>query len=197
MSPVLMFCTPVFIFYGTEGVESIFHFLRFQTRFRLYRRRWIQFFMFSSPGPTLVGTEGVESYFLVLRSQTVLGCTEGAVSRLHVLLSRTHFGQYWGRRVSFSCYGLLFSCFALPDSYSTIPTMSSPVFFLLPDSFSAVPRAPTCIFNVLRTRFYFRRYRGRRVPFSCFALPDTFSTVPRASGPVLIFCAFRLVFDDT
>jgi hypothetical protein len=52
-------------------------------------------------------------------------------------------------------------------------------------------------FHVLRTQIRFRRYRGRYVPFSCFALPDTFSTVPRASGPVFMFCAPGLIFDGT
>jgi hypothetical protein len=46
----------------------------------------------------------------------------------------------------------------------------------------------------LRSRTNFRRYQGRRVPFSCFALPDSFSEVPRASGPVFKFCAPGLVF---
>jgi hypothetical protein len=68
-------------------------------------------------------------------------------------------------------------------------------------------------FHVLRSRTHFRRYRGRRVPFSRFAFqdsfsavsgasgpvflfarPDSFSSVPRASGPVFMFCAPRLVF---
>jgi hypothetical protein len=40
-------------------------------------------------------------------------------------------------------------------------------------------------FHVLRARTHFRRYRGHRVPFSCFARPDSFSAVPSASGPVL------------
>jgi hypothetical protein len=52
-------------------------------------------------------------------------------------------------------------------------------------------------FHVLRARTHFRRYRGRRVPFSCFALPDSFSTVPRKSGPVFMFCAPGLVFGGT
>jgi hypothetical protein len=52
-------------------------------------------------------------------------------------------------------------------------------------------------FNVLRSRTRFRRYRGRRVRFFCFALPDSFSAVPRASGPVFIFCAPGLVFGET
>jgi hypothetical protein len=40
----------------------------------------------------------------------------------------------------------------------------------------------------------FWRYRGRRVPFSCFTLPDSFSALPRALGPVFIFCAPELAF---
>jgi hypothetical protein len=52
-------------------------------------------------------------------------------------------------------------------------------------------------FQVLRARTHFQRYRGRRVPFSCFALPDSFSAVPSASGPVFMFCAPELIFDGT
>jgi hypothetical protein len=39
----------------------------------------------------------------------------------------------------------------------------------------------------LRARTRFRRYRGRRVPFSCFVLPDLFSVVSSASGPIFNF----------
>jgi hypothetical protein len=61
-------------------------------------------------------------------------------------------------------------------------------------------------FHVLRSRTHFRRYRVRRVPFSCFALPvsfscfalpDSFSDVPRASGPVFIYYAPVVVFGGT
>jgi hypothetical protein len=52
-------------------------------------------------------------------------------------------------------------------------------------------------FHVLRAQTCFRRYRGRRVPFSRFALPDLFSGVPRASSPVFMFCAPELVFGST
>jgi hypothetical protein len=52
-------------------------------------------------------------------------------------------------------------------------------------------------FLILRSRTSFQRYRGRRVPFSCFALSDSFSTVSRASGPVFMFCAPRLIFTGT
>jgi hypothetical protein len=45
-------------------------------------------------------------------------------------------------------------------------------------------------FHVLRSQTRFRRYRGRPVPFSCFARPDSCSTVPRAS--CLVFSCFVL-----
>jgi hypothetical protein len=43
----------------------------------------------------------------------VFGGSEGVESRFHVLRSRTHFGQYRWRRVSFSY-------FALPDSFGNV-----------------------------------------------------------------------------
>jgi hypothetical protein len=49
-------------------------------------------------------------------------------------------------------------------------------------------------FHVLRARTSFQRYRGRRVPFSCFVRTDSFSAVPRASGPTFMFYAPGLVF---
>jgi hypothetical protein len=52
------------------------------------------------------------------------------------------------------------------------------------------------LFNVLRSRPHFRRFRGRRVQFSCFALPDSFSAIPRALGPVFMFCVPVLLFGD-
>jgi hypothetical protein len=52
-------------------------------------------------------------------------------------------------------------------------------------------------FHVLRSRTHFRRYRGHRVPFSCFAHPYSFSAIPRASGPVFMFCALGLIFGAT
>jgi hypothetical protein len=49
-------------------------------------------------------------------------------------------------------------------------------------------------FHVLHAQNHFRRYQGRRFPFSCFALPNSFSAVPRVSDPVFMFCAPGLVF---
>jgi hypothetical protein len=52
-------------------------------------------------------------------------------------------------------------------------------------------------FLILHARNHFRRYRGRRVPFSCFALPNSFSAIPRSSGAVFMFCAPELIFGGT
>jgi hypothetical protein len=132
---------------------------------------------------------------------------EGVGSRFQVLRFRTHFQRYRGRRV-------LFLCFALPDSFSAVPPCPVPFScFVLPDSFSTVPTASALFFlfsasglifdgtesvefsfQVLSALTHFRRYRGRRVPFICFALPDTFSAVPRMSGPVFMFIAPGLIF---
>jgi hypothetical protein len=67
--------------------------------------------------------------------------------------------------------------------------------------------APGCIFSgtegvgprfhVLRSRTRFRRYRGRRVPFSSFAISNSISMVPTASGSVFMFCAPGPVFGGT
>jgi hypothetical protein len=167
--PVFMFCTPGHVFCGTNGVGSRFHALRSWTHFRLYRGRR---FPFSAPG-------------------LVFGGTEGVGSRFHILRSRTRFWQYRGRQVPFSY-------FVLSDSFSTVPRASDPVFiFYASGLVFCVTEGVECRFLVLHGRTYFRRYRGRRVPFSYFVLPDTFSTVPRASGPVFIFYAPRLIFGVT
>jgi hypothetical protein len=52
-------------------------------------------------------------------------------------------------------------------------------------------------FHVFRARNRFQRYRGRRVPFSCFVLSDSILAVPSASGPVFLFCAPGLNFGST
>jgi hypothetical protein len=49
-------------------------------------------------------------------------------------------------------------------------------------------------FHVLCARTCFRRYRGRLVPFSCFALPDMFFAVPSVSGHIIKSCAPGLIF---
>jgi hypothetical protein len=186
-----MFCAPRLIVDGSEGVVSRFHVLR-QDLFSAVPRVSGPIFMFCAPGLIVDGTEGVGSCF-------------------HVLRAWIHFRQSRGRRVPFSC-------FALSDSFLAVLRASSPVFmFCTPGliSFSTVLRAscpvfmfctPGLIFDgtegvgsrfpVLCSRTRFRRYRGRWVPFSCFAPPESFSAVPRALAPVLMLCAPGVVFGD-
>jgi hypothetical protein len=124
-------------------------------------------------------------------SGLVFGGSEGVGSRFHVLPSRTRFRRFPGRRVPFSC-------FALPDSFSAVPRASGLVFkFCAPGLVLGSTEGVGSRFHVLHSRTRFPRYRGRRVPFSCFALPDSFSAVSRASGIVFMFCAPGLVFDGT
>jgi hypothetical protein len=140
----------------------------------------------------------------------VFGGTKGVRSHFHVICSRTNFRPYCGRHVSFSC-------FALPDSFSTATRASGPVFmFCSPGLFFSGTEGVPSHFHDLRSSTCFRRYRGRRVHFSCFALPDSFSAVPRAlgpffmfslsdsfsavpsvSGPLFIFCAPDFILDGT
>jgi hypothetical protein len=140
----------------------------------------------------------------------VFGGTERVGSRFYVSRSRTHFGRYRGRRV-------LFSWFALPNSFSAVPRAWGPIFrFCAPELVFSGTNGDGSRFHILRSRTHFRRYRDRRVPFSCLAHPDKFSTVPRASspisclslpntfsavswasGPFFMLCAVELIFGGT
>jgi hypothetical protein len=147
--------------------------------------------MFSPPELIFGGTEGIGSSFYVLRSRLVFGGTVGVGTRFHVLRSRTHFRRYRGRPFPFSC-------FPLPDMFSAISSASGPGFiFSAPGHVFGGTEGVGSRFHVLRSGTRFRRYRGRRVLFSCFALPDSFSAIPRTSGPVFMFCAPGLIFDGT
>jgi hypothetical protein len=121
----------------------------------------------------------------------VFGGTEGVRYRFHDLRARTHFRRYRGRRVPFSC-------FALPDSFSAVTRASSPVFtFCATRLVFGSTGGVGSHFLFLHVQTRFRRFRGRWVPFLCYASPYSFSAVPRASGLVFIFCAPVLVFDGT
>jgi hypothetical protein len=183
-------------FWRYLGIGSRFHVLRARTRCRRYRRRQIQFssfplsdmfsvvprasgpvFMFCAPRPVFGGTEGVGSLFHVLRSRTHFRRYRGrrAVrSYFHVLRSRTRFRRYRVRPVPFSC-------FTLPNMFSAVPRESGPVFmyFFLELVFGGTVGIGSR-FHVLRAQTRFRRYRGRRVPFSCLALADSFLAVLKA-----------------
>jgi hypothetical protein len=76
-----------------------------------------------------------------------------------------------------------------------VPRASGLVFmFFAPEHVFGGAECVGSHFHVLRGQVYFLRYRGRRVPFSCFMLPDSFLAVPSASGPVFMFCAPGLIF---
>jgi hypothetical protein len=69
--------------------------------------------------------------------------------------------------------------------------------FCAPELFLGDKEGVGSRFHVLRSRTRFRLYRGRQVPFSCFALPDSFSAVAMVSDPVFMFCAPGLIFGGT
>jgi hypothetical protein len=199
-----MFCAPELIFGGNEGAGSRFLVLRSRSHFPRYRGRRVPFSCFAHPNSFSAVQRASCPIFMFCAPGHVFGGTEGVESRFHVLRARTHFHGYRGRWVPFSC-------FALSDSFSEVPSASGPVFmFCVPglvfDGTEGVSSrfifcASGLVFNgtegvgsrfhVLRAQTRFRRYRGRLVPFSCFALPDMFSAMPSASGNIFMFCAPR------
>jgi hypothetical protein len=177
-----MFCVPGIVFGGTEGVGSCFLILRSRNRFRRYRGRRVPFSCFARPGSFSAIPRASGPVFRFCAPILVFGGTECVGSR---------FRRYRGRRVPFYC-------FARPVSFSAIPRASAPVFmFCAPRLVFGGTEGVGSRFLFLRPRARFRRYRGRRVPFSCFACPGSFSAVTRASVPVFMFCAPKIVFGGT
>jgi hypothetical protein len=176
-----MFCTPVIVFSCTEGVGSRFHF---------FARR-VSFSCFALLDSFLTLPKASVPVFMFCTLGLVFGGTVGVWFLFHVLRSWTHFRRYRGRPIPFSC-------FARPDLFLVVLRASGPVFkFCTPRLVFGVTEGVGFRFHVLRTHPHFLRYRGRRVPFSCFASPHTFSSVPRASGLVFVFCAPALIFGGT
>jgi hypothetical protein len=188
--PVFMFCSPGLVFSGFDCVGPLFHVLRSWTSFRLYRGRRVRFSCFARP----------DSFSAV----------ERASGPIFMFSSPDSFSAV--PRASGS-----FSCFALPDSFSAVPMASGLVFLfcapghvfdgsegigsrfhdLCPELIFSGTEGVGSHFNILRVRTRFRRYRGRRVPFSCFARTYTFSAVTSASGAIFMFCAPELFFGRT
>jgi hypothetical protein len=156
--------------------------LRSRTPFRPYRGHLVSFscfacsdsfsavpsvsgpvIMFCAPGLIFNDIEGVVSLFHVLRAHTCFRRYIDVGSRFHVLRARTRLRRCRVCRVSFSY-------FTRPESFSTVPRASGPVFmFCVPVLIFGGTGCVGSHFNVLRAHNHFRRYRGRRVPFSCFA----------------------------
>jgi hypothetical protein len=127
--PIFMFCAPGLVFSGAECVGSHFHVLRYRSNFRQYRRRQFPFSCFAHPESFSSVPRASDFVFMFCAPRLIFDGTEGVRSRLYVFRARTHFLQYRGRRVPFSC-------FAFPDSFSTVPSASGPIFMFcaaLPD----------------------------------------------------------------
>jgi hypothetical protein len=164
--------------------------LRFQTHFRRYRGRRVPFTCFTLPNSFSSVSVASIPVFMISAPELIYGGTEGVTSHLHNMLSRTHFLRYRGRHVPFSC-------FAFSDSFSTVKMAPGPVFiFCAFRLIFGVTEGVGSRFHVLRSRTHFRRYRRRRVPFTCLALPDSFSAIPRVSCPVFFFGTPGVVFGN-
>jgi hypothetical protein len=186
--PVFMFCVPGFVFGGTYGVGSRFHVFRARSCFLRYRWCRVSFSCFALLDSFSAVPRASGPVFMFCALGLIFGVAVCVGSRFHVLRALTHFWRYRGRRVPFSC-------FARPDSCSTVPIASRPIFtFCAPGLIFGGTEGIGSCFHVLRSLTRFRRYGGRRVPFSHFACPFTFSVVSRASGPVFKFCALGLIF---
>jgi hypothetical protein len=140
--------------------------------FLAVRRASCPIFMFCTPDHLFSGAEGVGSYF-------------------HVLHVGTHFRRNRGRRLPFSCFFIFGIILGGTKGVE-------PVFMVCdPGHIFDGTEGVVSQFLVLRSHTHFRRYRGRRFPFLCFARSDSLSEVPRYLGPVFIFCAPELIFSGT
>jgi hypothetical protein len=75
------------------------------------------------------------------------------VSHFHVLRARTHLHRYRGHLI-------LFLCFALPDMFLVLPSVSGHFFmFSVPELVLGGDEGVDSHFHILRSRTHFRRYR--------------------------------------
>jgi hypothetical protein len=191
LGPFFMFCAPGLIFSGTKGVASRFHVLRSQNHFRRYLGRRVPFSFFALPNSFLTIPRLSGPVFIFCAPELIFDGFGGVESSFHVLSSRNHFRRNRGRWVPFSC-------FTLPNSFSPVPRAPVPVLMFCALVLILIgTEGLESRIHVFRSRNHFRRYRGRQVPYSCFALLDSFSAVPRSSGPVFMFGAPGLVLDGS
>jgi hypothetical protein len=168
--PVFMLCTPGLVFGGTGGVGCRFLVFCSRTHYLRCRGRRVPFSCFALPDSFLAVPRASRTIFIFCAPRLVFDGT-GA-----------------------SGPSLLFSA----HSFSAVSRASGPfsMFFALGHILCGTEGVWSS-FHVLRFRTRFRRYRGRRVPFSSSASLNSFSAVPRASGPVFTFCAPGLLFGNT
>jgi hypothetical protein len=178
---VFMFCAPGHVFGGVVVVKTRFHLLRFQSRFLRFLALRVPITCFASPHLFSAVPRASGLVLMSCAPELIFGGIEGVGSRFNVLSSRTSFRRY--RRLP-----LPFSCFTSPDSFSAVPRASGPIFmFCGPGLVFGDIEGVGSRFHVLHFRTRFRWFRGRRVPFSCFASPYLLLMLPRASGPIFMF----------
>jgi hypothetical protein len=166
-----MFCAPGLVFCVTEGVDSRFYFLRAQTPFRRYRRRRVPISFFALRDTFSAVRRASDPVFMFCAPGLFFRGSEGVGYRFHV---------------------------CTPFSFWAVRRASDPVFmFCAPRLVFSATKGIGSRFHVLHSWTRFPWYRGRRVPFLCFARPYSFSTVPRASSPIFMFCTPGLVFGGT
>jgi ribosomal protein L32 len=164
------------VFDDTVGVGSRFHVLCARTLFWLYRGRRVPFTCFTLTNSFPAVPMAAGPVFMFYAPGLVFGGTVGVGSRFHVLPSRTRFWRYRGLPIPFSC-------FALPDSFSTVPRASGPFFmFCAPGLVFGGTEGVVFLFHVFYAWTRFWRYRGRRIPFSFFARPDSCSASTEGVG---------------
>jgi hypothetical protein len=117
---IFIFCAPRLVCGGTEGVGYRFHVLRARTHFWRYRLRQFPISCFAHPDSFSAVPRASGPVFIFCPPELVFGGTKGVGSRFHVLRFQTRFRRCQGRRVPFSC-------FAHPESFSTVPRAFDPI----------------------------------------------------------------------
>jgi hypothetical protein len=206
--PDFTFCVPGLVFDGTGGVGSLFHVLRSRRYFRLYRGCRVTFSCFVHPDTYSAVARASGPVFMFCAPELIFGGTEGIPSCCPLSDMFLAVPRASGPVITFCAPVLIFS---------SVRRVSGPVFmFSTPEHVFGGSEgvgpvfmycAPVLIFggtegvgnhfHILCSRTRFRRYRGCRLSFSCFALPESFSAVPRVSVPVFMFCASGLIFGGT
>jgi hypothetical protein len=154
-------------------------------------KRRVLFSCFAVPESFSAAPRASGPIFRFCAHELVFSGTESDGSRFHILRSRTRFRRYRDRRVPFSCL-------AHPDKFSAVPRASGPVFmFHAPEHIFGGIVGVKSLFHVLRCRTHFRRYRGHRVPFSCFTLPYSFLAVRTTLRLAFMFCSLEYLFGGT
>jgi hypothetical protein len=186
-----LFCASGLVFGDAEGVWSRFHVLCSRTRFQRYRGRRVPFLCFVLLDSFSAVQRASGPVFLFVLSESASAVLRASGSDFMFCAPGHVFGGA-------ECVGFRFNFLCSPDSFSAVPSVSGSVFmFCAPRLVFGGAEGVGFRFHVLCSQTHFRRYRGRRVPFSCFVLPNSFSSVPKASGPVFMFCAPGFVSDGT